>query len=342
MRLKEHGVSIFELMPGTPRVDRVALGSRNEFKRRNLTKAGTSDGSGNRALFEGATDIMVNRTDRDTGVQTLVVRDLRLPAFHPEEPVLFLPEGREVVHAFSDLVISGIAPPVPYVAPAKNGTYWYLGPVGLLIALGQTSRRLTAHVLPPETSLDELKVIAAKAALLRPIHWLAEARAWQILNQPSVKDTSTGFYRYAATKRRRVTELLRALETIEILHTPPPHLEHRVVSAVGPIVAALDPEFAASLLREAERHQWSVRQVIRLCQAWQSSAVKHWESRAARGLPRLTQSDEARLDAAGISPDELPTTRSSDIVLPYPLGSAGLVRLLIASSAPADELELAG
>jgi hypothetical protein len=116
--------------------------------------------------------------ERDNAVQSLVVRDRRLPVFHPEEPVLFLPEGRAVVRAFSDVVVSGIAPPIPYVAPAKNGTYWYLGPIGPLAALGQAGRKRAAVVLPTATSIDEMKVIAAKAVLLRPIHWLAEARAW--------------------------------------------------------------------------------------------------------------------------------------------------------------------
>jgi hypothetical protein len=262
------------------------------------------------------------------GVRTFVVRELRIPRFHPEEPVLFLPEGQEVIHTFADLVIAGIDPPIPYVAPARNGTFWYLGPLALLVAIGRSSRRLTAHLLPPGTSLETMKVIAAKAALLRPIHWLAEARAWQILNQPGIRDAETGFYRYASTKRRRVTELLRALQTIEILQASPPHLEHRVVSAVGPVIAALDPDFAMAVLREAERHQWSVRRVLRLCQDWETSAVHHWDQRQARGLSRLTPEEETRLAAAGLTPDDLPSSRAGGVVLSYPLGASGLARLL--------------
>jgi hypothetical protein len=113
--------------------------------------------------------VVATPVERDNAVQSLLIRDLRLPVFHPEEPVLFLPEGRAVVSAFSDVVVSGMAPPIPYVAPAKNGTYWYLGPLGLLVALGQAGRRLTAVVLPTSTAIDEMKVIAAKASLLRPM-----------------------------------------------------------------------------------------------------------------------------------------------------------------------------
>jgi hypothetical protein len=272
--------------------------------------------------------VLAERLTPENIVESFLVSDLTLPSFHPEEPVLFLPEGREVIHTFADILIAGIAPPIPYVAPSRNGKYWYLGPVGLLVAHGQSGRRLTAHVLPPDTSVDEMKVIAAKAALLRPIHWLAEARAWRILNEPGVLNASAGFFRYAATKRRRVTELLRALQTLEILQTSPPHLEHRAVSAVGPIVAALDPDFAVSLLREAERYQWSVRRVVKLCQAWQASANAHWRAREGRGLPRLTLDDERRLAAAGIDHDELPTGRSSDCAVGFPVGASGLVRLL--------------
>lgn len=269
------------------------------------------------AAFENASEI-----------QSFVIRDLRLPRFHPEEPVLFLPEGREIVNTYADLMTAGIDPPVPYVAAGKNGTYWYLGPVALLIAASQSSRQLVAHLLPRDTSVETMKIIAAKSTLLRPIHWLSEARAWQILNHPEHRDSATGFYRYASAKRRRVTELLRALQTIEILQISPPHLEHRVVSAVGPMVAALDPEFALTLLREAERHQWSVRQVIRLCQHWTAAATRHWEERANRGLPRLTPEEEARLTAAGLDLNELPTGHLSLPSVSYPLGAGGLVRLL--------------
>lgn len=277
---------------------------------------------------------------QEHGIQSFVIRDLRLPTFHPEEPVLFLPEGREVINTFADLVIAGIDPPIPYVVSTKNGTYWYLGPVALLIALGQSSRQLVANLLPPDTSLDSMKVIAAKATLLRPIHWLAEARAWKILNQPNLRESATGFYRYATTKRRRVTELLRALQTVELLQTSAPHLEHRVVSAVGPIVATLDPEFAQALLREAERHQWSVRQVIKLVQCWEASAVTHWQQRAKQGLSRLSIDEEKRLGAAGIDPSDLPSALPpsllSSYLVSYPLGSTGLARLL--EGAPIREM----
>lgn len=268
------------------------------------------------------------RQDNEPSIRTFVVRDLRIPDFHPEEPVLFLPEGREAISTFADLVIAGIDPPIPYVAPAEHGTYWYLGPVALLIAVGQSGRKLVAHLLRPDVSSHTMEVIAAKAALLRPIHWLAEARAWRILNQPGIRETATGFYRYSNSKRRRVAELLRALQTIEILRIAPPHLEHRVVSAVGPVIAALDPDFALALLREAERHQWSVRQVLRLCQMWEDSAVAHWEQQVARGRPRLTPEETARLAAAGVGPDELPSGHSSDATLAYPAGAAGLAQLL--------------
>ncbi len=271
---------------------------------------------------------------REQGVRTFVIRDLRLPKFHPEEPVLFLPEGREVINTYADLVTAGMDPPIPYVAPGKNGTYWYLGPVALLLAIGQSSRKLVANLLPSETPVDTMKVIAAKATLLRPIHWLSEARAWKILNQPAVRDSSTGFFRYANTKRRRVTELLRALQTIDLLRTAPPHLEHRVVSAVGPVIAALDPDFALALLREAERHQWSVRQVLRLCQEWDASAATAWAGRAARGLSPLTPDEESRLAEAGIGRDELPSGRASDFVVSYPLGASGLAQLLEGRSLP--------
>lgn len=278
------------------------------------------------------------QAEHQQGVRTFVVRDLRLPKFHPEEPVLFLPEGRDVINTYADLVTAGMDPPIPYVARAKNGTYWYLGPVALLMAIGQSSRKLVANLLPPETTVDTMKVIAAKATLLRPIHWLSEARAWKILNHPSVRDSSTGFFRYANTRRRRVTELLRALQTIELLRTAPPHLEHRVVSAVGPVIAALDPDFALAVLREAERHQWSVRQVIRLGQDWDAAALATWADRVNRGLPRLTADEESRLAEAGIGRDELPTGRASDAVVSYPLGASGLAQLL--EGTPLPELAL--
>jgi hypothetical protein len=278
------------------------------------------------------------QSDQEQGMRSFVIRDLKVPRFHPEEPVLFLPEGQEVINTFADLVTAGIDPPIPYVAPAKNGAYWYLGPVALLIAVGQSSRRLVANLLPPGTPVETMKVIAAKAALLRPIHWLAEARAWKILNQPEIRESATGFYRYANTKRRRVTELLRALQTIELLKVPPPHLEHRAVSAVGPMIAALDPEFASTLLCEAERHQWSVRQVLRLSARWEASAASHWRARLQRGLPRLTTDEEARLAAAGLDSNELPTGWMPDAEPSYPLGARGLAKLLEGMSSPEPAL----
>ena len=263
-------------------------------------------------------------------IRTLLVRDMRVPGFHPEEPVLFLPEGRQVINAFIDLILAGMDPPIPYVARAKNNAYWYLGPIALLVAIGQSSRPLTAHLLPEGTPVGEMETIAAKATLLRPIHWLAEARAWRILDQPHLREVTSGFYRYASTKRRRVTELLRALQTVELLQAPPMHLEHRAISAVGPVIAALDPEFALALLREAERHQWSVRQVITLCQFWEASAVAHWNGRAQGGLARLTPEEQSRLSAAGLRIDELPHGKplGTRAILRYPLGSSGLARML--------------
>ncbi len=278
-------------------------------------------------------------TGRGQGIRSFVIRDLRVPRFHPEEPVLFLPEGREVINTYADLVTGGIDPPIPYVAPSNKGTtYWYLGPVALLIAVGQSSRQLLANLLPADTPVSTMKVIAAKATLLRPIHWLAEARAWKILNQPGVREAATGFYWYASSKRRRVTELLRALQTIELLNVPPPHLEHRAVSAVGPVIAALDPEFAAALLREAERYQWSVRQVLRLVAGWETAAAAHWRSRLARGLPRFTAEEEARLAAANIEPHAVPLGESDSSKLPYPLGYQGLALLLEIGPSPRAEL----
>src|SRR5579884_1010038 len=274
-------------------------------------------------------------TDTGQGIRSFVIRDLRVPRFHPEEPVLFLPEGREVINTFADLVTGGIDPPIPYVAPSKKGTtYWYLGLVALLIAIGRSSRQLMANLLPATTSISTMKVIAAKATLLRPIHWLAEARAWKILNQPDVRESATGFYWYASSKRRRVTELLRALQTIEILNVSPPHLEHRAVSAVGPVIAALDPEFAATLLREAERYQWSVRQILRLVAGWEAAAATHWRSRLDRGLPRFTVEEEARLAAAGIEAHAVPLTASYDSKVSYPLGYQGFAELLETGPAP--------
>ncbi len=264
----------------------------------------------------------------DLDTRTLLVRDMRVPSFHPEEPVLFLPEGRQVINAFIDVILAGMDPPIPYVARSKNNTYWYLGPVALLVAVGQSGRPLTARLLPDGTSVREMKTIAAKATLLRPIHWLAEARAWRILDQSNLSDATSGLYRYASTKRRRVTELLRALQTTELLQAPAMHLEHRVISAIGPVIAALDPDFALALLREAERHQWPVRQVIRICQVWEASAIAHWNQRLCNGLSRLTPDEEARLAAAGIRPDELPQGKvdSSRVILRYPLGRAGLAQ----------------
>ena len=273
-------------------------------------------------------------------IRTLLVRDMRVPSFHPEEPVLFLPEGRQVVNAFIDLILAGMDPPIPYVARAKNNAYWYLGPIALLVAIGQSSRPLTARLLPEGTPVGEMEAIAAKATLLRPIHWLAEARAWRILEQSNLHEVTSGFYRYASTKRRRVTELLRALQTVELLQAPPMHLEHRVISAVGPVIAALDPEFALALLREAERHQWSVRQVIRICRVWEASAVAHWNERAQSGVARLTPEEAARLAAAGMRVDELPHGKPPDtrIILDYPLGSAGLARTLDCEEAHATSV----
>jgi hypothetical protein len=260
--------------------------------------------------------------------------------------VLFLPEGREAVSTFTDLVMSGVEPPIPYVTPGKDGVYLYLGPVALLIALEQTGRPLNARVVPAGMSIDELKVLTAKATLLRPIHWLAEARAWQILNQPELRDSSTGFYRYVGTKRRRITELLRALQTLDVLQIAPPHLEHRVVSAVGPLIAALDPDFALALIREAERYQWPVRQVIRLAQAWHAAAARQWQARLAVGLPRLTATETKRLATAGLSERDLPTLRPDGVVsyspVPYPVGVTGLAKLLDGASGSDQDLFTAG
>jgi len=287
------------------------------------------EGNGTRAEHPGVLG------EPPTQLQSIVVRDLRLPSFHPEEPVLFLPEGRELVNTFADIVIAGIDPPIPYVAAARNGIFWYLGPVALLIAVGQSSRSLVARILPDGTDVETMEVIAAKATLLRPIHWYAEARAWQILNRPHVRETATGFLRHSSAKRRRITELLRAVQTIDILQISPPHLEHRAVSAVGPVIACLDPDFAGALLREAERHQWTVRQVLGLCQAWQAIACGHWEQRRAVGLPSLTDAERERLVAGGLDESHLPSVRGMlPGRLPYPVGAAGLGQLLeIASSA---------
>jgi hypothetical protein len=68
--------------------------------------------------------------------------------------------------------------------------------------------------------------------------------------------------------------------------------------------------------------------VLHLCQAWQSSAVHHWQRRDAAGQPRLTLKETESLDRAGIGADDLPTARPLSVSLKFPVGATGLVRLL--------------